>query len=311
MKQKPLPSPLILNRADPRIYRAEDGTYYFTASDPGFDRIELRKADTIQGLADAEPRVVWHKHETGPLSALIWAPEIHFVRGRWYIYFAAAPNEEPDPEHGTYQHRMYAISADDPDGEWSDAVKIDSGWETFCLDATVFEHRGRLYYVWAQKDKDIRGNSNLYIAEMETPLKLKSKPVMLSKPEYDWECSVIPVNEGPALLRCGDTIYLTYSADATGAEYAMGLLTADADSDLLDPASWTKASEPVFKSIPEKHLFGPGHNSFTYTEDGRPVLVYHARTSDQITGNPLDDPGRHTFIHVLSFDREGRPIFPS
>ena len=82
-------SPLIEKRADPWIYRHTDGKYYFTATVPAYDLIELRIADTIEALAEAEPIVVWRKHETGDMSHLIWAPEIHFIAGKWYIYFAA------------------------------------------------------------------------------------------------------------------------------------------------------------------------------------------------------------------------------
>jgi len=239
---KPIyPTPLIPQRADPLIYRHTNGKYYFTASVPAFDLIELRIADTITGLATAKPITVWKKHDSGAASQLIWAPEIHYVRGKWYIYFAAAHTTEGHPQHNTFQHRMYVLEAEDPTGEWIEKGEIKTGMESFCLDATVFEHNGRLYYCWAQKDPEIRGNSNIYIAEMENPWTLKTKPVMLAKPEYDWECSVIPVCEGPAVLKYKDKIFIAYSANATGIEYCVGLLTANADSDLLNPKSWTKS----------------------------------------------------------------------
>src|SRR5699024_6383769 len=90
---------------------------------------------------------------------------------------------------------------------------------------------------------------------------------------------------GPVLVRNGK-IHLTYSASATGIDYAMGVLTADADADLLDPSSWTKSRSPVFVSDPAAERYGPGHNSFTTTADGEVVLVYHARTYTRIEGNP-------------------------
>ena len=83
-------NPLILQRADPYVYRHTDGWYYFTASVPSYDRIELRKAKTIAQLADATPCTVWTKHESGDMSQHIWAPELHYLDGCWYLYFAAA-----------------------------------------------------------------------------------------------------------------------------------------------------------------------------------------------------------------------------
>ena len=43
-------------------------------------------------------------------------------------------------------------------------------------------------------------------------------------------------------------------------------------------------------SDPEKGIYGPGHNSFTTDGEGRDVMVYHARTEAEITGNPLYNP---------------------
>ena len=284
--------------------------YYFTASVPAFDLIELRIAGSINGLADAKPVTVWTKKGTGAASELIWAPEIHFVRGKWYIYFAAAHTREGHKEHNTFQHRMYVLEATEPTAQWSEKGEIKTGMESFCLDATVFEHNNALYYCWAQKDPAIRGNSNIYIAEMENPWTLKTKPVMLAKPEFDWECSVIPVCEGPAVLKHRDKIFIAYSANATGIEYCVGLLTANADSDLLSAESWTKSDKPVFGSCVENGKFGPGHNSFTVAEDGAtPLIVFHSRDYTEIVGSPLDNPDRHTCVQAFEFNDKGEPVF--
>ena len=310
-------TPLIEQRADPFIYKHTDGFYYFTASVPAYDRIELRRAKTIAELATAKTVDVWHKPDTGPYSELIWAPEIHFNKdpqsgeSAWYVYFAAAPSREIKDK--LFQHRMYAIrnSAANPlEGEWEFMGQVDSGIDTFCLDATTFTHKGVLYYLWAQKDNAIEGNSNLYIAPMKTPWQLAAAPVMLSKPEFDWEIRGFWVNEGPSVVKRGGRIFISYSASATDENYAMGLLWADENADLLDPASWHKSPEPVLKTCYEHGIYGPGHNSFTLGEDGQTVmLVYHARTYTEIEGDPLWNPDRHTFVKPLRWDAEGMPVF--
>ena len=83
-------NPIVLQRADPYVYRHTDGYYYFTGSVPAYDCIELRRAKTIAELADAETFVVWRKHESGEMSQHIWAPELHYLDGKWYLYFAAS-----------------------------------------------------------------------------------------------------------------------------------------------------------------------------------------------------------------------------
>mgnify|MGYP003164073918 CR=1 FL=1 len=54
--------PFILQRADPYVYRHVDGSYYFTASVPEYDRIILRRADSLMGLKSAEEVTVWKCH---------------------------------------------------------------------------------------------------------------------------------------------------------------------------------------------------------------------------------------------------------
>ena len=303
--------PLILQRADPCIRRFDDGWYYFTASVPAYDRIELRRARTIAELPAAPTVDVWHKPATGPCSELIWAPELHRLFDTWVVFFAAAPSREIKDD--LFQHRMWAITttaANPLEGPWSAPVRVDSGIDAFCLDATAFTHRGATHYVWAQKEPAIRGNSNLMIARMASPTTLATKPVRLSVPEFPWEIRGFWVNEGPSVLLRHGRVFLSYSASATDENYCMGLLHAREDADLLDPRSWTKSPSPVFATDYEHKIYGPGHNSFTVAEDGKTdLLVYHARTYTEIVGDPLWDPNRHTYVKPLRWTEAGLPVF--
>ena len=304
-----IPNPIVLQRADPYVIRYK-GTYYFTGSYPAFDRIALRKASRLEDLQQAEEVVIWEKHETGPMSHLIWAPELHRIQNKWYIYFGAAPNDGQSDD--TFNHRIFCLEneAEDPTtGTWVERGKVETGMDTFSLDATSFELNGSQYLVWGQQDLDIPGHSNLYIARMENPWTLATTPVMLAKPEYDWECIRFKVCEGPAVITHGDHIYITYSASGTGPEYAMGMLTADLDADLLDAASWSKSPNPVFTTNAEAHMYGPGHNSFTKAEDDvTDVMVYHVRNYTEIVGDPLYEPNRQACAKTISWGAEG-PIF--
>ena len=87
------------------------------------------------------------------------------------------------------------------------------------------------------------------------------------------------------------------------------VLSIDEDADLLDPRAWKKERHPVLCSDREKGIYGPGHNSFTKTEDGRDVCVYHARTYPEIVGDPLYDPNRHTMLMEVKWDEDGKPVF--
>lgn len=297
-------NPLVYQRADPFCYKHSDGFYYFTATVPSYDYIELRRSKTLNGLGTANSKIIWKQHKTGEMGSHIWAPELHFIDGRWYIYFAAGLAEH------IWHIRPYALvceEADPMEGEWKELGRIDVGTESFSLDMTAFSHRGRQYNIWAQTLSE-NDNSCLYIAEMETPIKLKSKPMLLTRPEFEWEMQGIPVNEGPAVLIRNGKIFVTYSASDTGANYCMGMLWCDEDSDIMDIKSWHKSNKPVFESCEENNQYGPGHNCFT-TDGGRDILMYHSRNYREIEGDPLDDPNRHARVKEISYDENGFPIF--
>jgi Predicted beta-xylosidase len=303
--------PWILQRADPFICKQSNGKYYFTASMPAYDRIILRCADTLAGIADAEEVTIWKKHETGIMSKHIWAPELHYLDGKWYIYFAGGEKED------IWKIRPYVLECTDADpmtGEWKELGMMQCAdddafsFRAFSLDATVFENNGKRYYVWAEKVGVGRQISNLYIAEMETPNKLKTVQVLLTTPDYDWERVGFWVNEGPAVIKRNGKIFLTYSASETGAPYCMGMLTADDSTDLLDPRSWEKERYPVLASDPSIEVYGPGHNSFTVDEEGNDILVYHARKESEIEGDPLYNPNRHTMLMKVEWENN-RPVF--
>lgn len=300
-----LKSLLITHRADPHISKHTDGYYYFTATVPKYDSIILRRSTTINGLAEADEVTIWTKHETGEMGAHIWAPEMHYIHGKWYIYFASAPAED------VWAIRPYVLECSDENplqGTWVEKGQIKLNFESFSLDATTFEHNGTRYLVWAQSEANV--NSNIYIAKMENPWTIEGDQVLLTTPELPWETIGFKVNEGPYILKKNGKLFLTYSASATDYNYCMGLLTADENSNLLDPNSWVKSQKPVLASNEEFEEFGPGHNCFTIAEDGiTDILVYHARTYKEIVGDPLDNPDRHTFIKPIKWNDDGTPIF--
>lgn len=299
-------NPLVEQRADPFAYRHTDGFYYFTATMPEYDRIELRRAKSLDELGKSEAKTIWQKHATGPMGAHIWAPEIHFIDGKWFLYFAAGDATK------VWDIRMYALSNASPnplEGEWKEEGQITTDWESFSLDATTFAHKGQRYLSWAQHDPKLGGNTCLYIARMSSPTTIVGPQVRLSRPELPWETVGFKVNEGPAFLAHGDKVFISYSASATDANYCVGLLAADANADLLDPTSWTKSPGPVFQTDAANRIFGPGHNCFTTMPDGTDVFVYHARDYREIQGDPLHDPNRETRAQLLRWTADGRPDF--
>ncbi len=300
-------NPIAAQRADPHIVRHTDGYYYFTATVPAYDRIVLRRATTLQGLSTAQEVTIWTRHSSGVMGAHIWAPEIHFIEGRWYVYFAAGATDD------VWAIRMYVLEgtgANPLTAAWTEKGQIRTTWESFSLDATTFVVGGVRYLAWAQRNPAEDNNTSLFIARLANPWTISGTPAEISQPTLSWETVGYKVNEGPALIQRGGKVFLTYSASATDANYCLGMLTASATADLTSPASWTKSTSPVFRSSEATSQYGPGHNSFTVSEDGKSdILVYHDRGYREISGDPLNDPNRRTRVQKVYWKADGTPDF--
>ena len=325
--------PLIEERADPCIsYDAERNRYYFTASYPvngkdgadGYDRLVIRVSDTIAGLADAEEHVIWDESENEGFGQFIWAPELHEIGGEWYFLSTAARVESGY----SFDLRPFIMKCNDPDDitnpdSWGEPQRISlydgdtTALNAMSLDMTYFEANGKSYYAWADFTRNTdnpNGVSSIYIASVDPsdPTQLTSKCSVIAVPEYTWELVRYTVNEGPSVIKNNGKIYMAFSASGTGAEYCVGLLTADENADLLDPDSWTKTPYPVLTSGDfDDLLCGPGHNQFTVDEEGNPIIVYHARPAEEHaghSGDPLYDACRHAYVKPVLFDSDGTPV---
>ena len=316
-------NPFIEQRADPYIVKGEDGYYYFTASYPmvgsndpeGYDRIILRRSTTLQGLENSPEITIWDEKNSSTSFRYVWAPELHFINGTWYVLFTTSQSKS---NVWGIRPVMIACTQGDKDpynpdcwekeGHYCEAFNGDAiAFSHFSLDMTYFELNGEHYVVWAEKP----GTSNLMIASVDPakPWIMTSKSVLLSQPEYAWEWKNNDwVNEGPAVIKNNGKVYIAFSASAVDETYCVGFLYADETSDLLNATSWTKTDYPVLESVDLENQNGPGHNSFTIDEYGNPVIVYHARTPGDPGDKGLYDPGRHARIKNMNFNADGVPV---
>lgn len=317
----------IADRADPFITLGEDGYYYFTGSYPmygfrdaeGYDRIILRRSKTLEGLSTAEEKTVWDEKDSSISHRFIWAPEMHYIKGKWYLFYAASGKANDWWDINC--HVLMCKGQDPYNDEWEEKGKFQAAegdsfpFTGFSLDMTYFECNGKSYVIWAQKPAG--GTSNLYMAEVnpDEPWKTTTKAMLLTKPEYYWECVSIPVNEGPSVLIHDGKVIVAYSASATGPEYCIGFMYADEKADLMDIHSWTKQKTPALTSDDLIDEYGPGHNCFTKDKDGNDIFVYHSRAKEcyekkcKYGGeDPLYDPCRSAHIRTVKWDENGLPI---
>lgn len=300
-------NPIAEKRADPWVYKTDEGIYYLIATVPEYDRIVIRKATSINGLKSADEKAVWHKHDTGDMGNHIWAPELHRIEGKWYIHFAAGEAENK------WNIRMWVLSntSENPmEGEWKEEGKIKTNVDSFSLDATTFEHNGKRYLIWAQNVKGGSHGTALVMSEMKNPTTLVGPEIILTEPEFGWEKMKYNVNEGPAVIKKNGRIFVTYSASATNHNYCIGLLWTNEHDDIMNPSNWQKSPGPVFYTNDELKRYGPGHNSFTTSEDGKAtIMIYHARDFKEIQGAELLDPNRATRARVVEWTESGFPDF--
>lgn len=294
----------------------KDGKYYYTQT--VHDRITLWETDDITQLEQAKKKDVWIPKDS--LNAYhLWSPRIEWIDGKWYIYYCA-------DDGNTDNHQIYVLENDSPtplEGEFvmKGRVATDAG-NNWAIHASSFEHRGKRYLIWSgwPSRRAYQETQCIYIAEMKNPWTLASERVLISRPDLEWECQWISidgsksgypihVNEAPCFFRSknGDKLLIYYSASATWTPfYSLGLLEADAESDLLRPESWKKRSEPVFTQAPENEVYGPGNVSFVPSPNGEEwFMLYHVHhTLHDIMSN------NHRCIHLqkIGWDTEGMPV---
>ncbi|MCC3151958.1 glycoside hydrolase family 43 protein [Hymenobacter sp. BT770] len=269
-------NPLLSSGPDPWVYQ-KDGFYYYMATTG--NNVTMRKTAKMSELGNAPATVVWTAPSNGANSHDVWAPEMHFLDGKWYIYFTAGPGSCCGGQ------RLWVLenTATDPTtGSWTEKGRIFSSSEDFwAIDGTVLEQNGQRYLIWSGHANASTEEQRLYISKMANPWTLTGPRVELSRPQYSWEQQgVLPVNEGPEILQHDGKTFLVYSAShCTTDDYALGLLSTTATADPLVPTAWTKSATPVFVKNAAAGAYGPGHNTFFKSKDGQQDwLLYHANS---------------------------------
>lgn len=315
VRQPSYPFPLTKGYGDPVLLSWEGNWYFIATNDNQGDiRLYMRKAPDISGLfADGvKEHVVLDVDEERGFVQTFWAPEFHVIGSSLYILFAVG-GKQWGPQCWLMRHRD-GFDLIDPKG-WETPVRVvRKDGSALCadgitLDMTYVKANHASYMVWSYRrgigtDKDTGSMLMIAAVDEAEPWKLASDPVLLSRPLLGWENVNGTINnEGPHAFVANNTVYLTYSGgDACGYTYAVGLLTADADADLLEVSNWSKRSTPVLSYYSVEGEYGPGHNSFFRDEEGMLWIAYHGETA-------IDSRLRCDGMRRVHFDAAGEPVF--
>lgn len=296
-------NPLLPSGPDPWVIQKD--TFYYYTNTFG-NKLAIYKTNKMSALANAPLTTIWTPPTTGTYSKDIWAPELHYLMGKWYMYFAA------DSVGVNSTHRIYVLensSADPTTGTWTFKGKVSDPTNKWAIDASVFEYNGKMYLLWSGWQGDTDGEQDIFIAQLSDPWTITGNRVLISSPTYAWEKNGAPplVNEGPEIIKNSGKVFLIYSASGCWTDdYALGMLTLKDNGDPLNPGDWTKSSSPVFVKKPENSAYAPGHNAFFRSRDGsEDWIIYHANSlAGQGCGN-----NRNPRMQKFTWNADGTPNF--
>lgn len=297
-------NPLLPSGPDPWVIKRDSFYYYMNT---GGKRIEIYKTKTLSQLSKAEKKVVYNAPDTGADSKNLWAPELHVVNNKWYLYYTAGSS----PDFATQRTFVLENSNQNPlEGNWvKKGIVKDDAANFFAIDATVFTTKGINYLIWSGHASEIDKTQRLYITRLREPWLMDTSRIEISAPTYEWEKIGLPhVNEGPEILMNNKgSVFLIYSASGCWTDdYSLGMLSLKENGNPLNPSDWIKSTQPVFSKKPENGAYGPGHNSFFKSPDGKEDwIIYHANSA---AGQGCGD-ARNPRIQKFTWNSDGTPNF--
>ncbi|KAG8921840.1 hypothetical protein FRC01_014857 [Tulasnella sp. 417] len=243
------------NGSDP--FMVYDGGYYYLTTTT-WTNVQITRATTIAGLKTATPKVVYTDSNSARCCN-VWAPEIHKIDGKWWLYYTAGQSANLDLQRS---HVLQGGSSPWDSYTYKGQLKATNAPDAWSIDGTVLTVNGANYFVFSSFSPN--NLQSLYIAPMTNAYTLGARS-LLSEPLNSWERVDTPVNEGPVALYKNGAIYLAFSASfCWTSSYSLGLLKYNGGT-VTSASSWTK-SGPVFTSA--NGHYGPGHNGFFTAPDG-------------------------------------------
>ena len=294
----------LMSGADPSVFQ-KDGVYYYLQTNGS--SISLWATTAMSKLSAAIPKTVFIPAAGTANSRNVWAPELYFLDGKWYIYYTAGNGSDSSQRTWVLENS----SADPTTGTWVDKGRIFSvDTDFWAIDGSILEMNGSRYFMWCGRPDvtNVNLTQNIYIAKMANPYTLTGSSTKLTEPEFGWEKNGFGVNEGPqALVSPDNKVFLIYSASYCGTDdYGLGMLSLKTGGDPLVKADWLKSAQPVFSKQPQSNAFGPGHNSFFKSPDGKENwIVYHANAE---TNQGCADR-RNIRMQKFTFKTDGSPDF--
>lgn len=286
-------NPILANlAADVPWCSFEDGLYYFVESQ-GKD-IMLRASADVTSLEDADRMLIWTLPQSLGESAS--GAVICRLDDAWYVYVGVTKD---------INHRSIYVIENKEENPFKGSFRLKSRLDTgdtdcIAIHPNIMEMHGCRYILWSGWDepRKFEERQNLYIARLSDPWTVEGLRVKISEPEFEWERQCVGrsgnnvaypiyVNESPCAIESPDDsrLLLFYSASFNITPYrCIGMLSMDTSADPLDPSSWVKCPEPVFRMSEQNSVYSVGCPCFVPSPDGKELyLCYQAANSAKNT----------------------------
>ncbi len=310
-------NPLPVEFGDPYVLHTQ-GTYYMYGTGGGAKQGFAAYSSTDMVHWKPEGQVYFHDNKNGwsdpnaKWGGAYWAPEVYEVKGKYYLFYSAQWRVNPTNEVENF--RIGVAVADKPTGPFVDLTNkplFDPGYPV--IDANVFtDSNGKMYLYYSRccykhpVDSEVarmarqKGwyqeieESWVYGVELKPdfsgvigkPVLVLRPPVKLGDKQAEWESRAVTAREvnrrwteGSVTFKKDNLYYIMYSANHFGGQYyAIGYATATSPLGPFRKA----ANNPILEKNSDKggSVTGTGHNSITYSPDGREMFcVYHGRTA--------------------------------
>ena len=297
------------------VYCAKENCYYgiSTTGFPfwGDDTLTVHRAKNFEDLfVTSESRVVYRSNDQDETYGYLWAPELHYIRGQWYIYTSC----QNAPKNNLKHVIVLKAKTESPFDGFELCGHINRDF--YAIDPSVYHdtESDKLYLCCSPVIDSIQ---RLSIQELRSPAEPVGKIAVIAKPELDWE-QVPPYCDGGAIVEGGffvkspnGRLFILYSANGCWSDdYTIGLLEYKGGN-IISADSWEKYPYPILTK--GNGNFGPGHATFFYSPDKSELWIcYHCLESSNPSVQPMK---RLCHCQRVFFDETGFPhigdLFPN
>lgn len=288
------------------VYSQKEKCYYGISTNCskqlwGSDDIVIHRTENFEDMfVKSESRVAYKSCAQDDTYGYLWAPELHLINGKWYIYTSTQNSDKDTTKHII----VLEAKTDSPFDGFKLCGHINR--DIYAIDPSVYvdEENGKLYLCTSPV---IDGVQVIALQELKSPAEPIGKMEVIARPELSWEL-VPPYDKNCKIVEGGyfvkspnGRLFILYSANGCWSDdYAIGLLEYKG-REMVSGASWEKYPEIILKK--GNGNYGPGHASFFYSPDKTELWICHHCLEGT---NPSNNPMKR-FCHCqrVFFDETG------